>query len=95
VSQTLQNVVLFTDQQQRNRASYRDLMGTAKSIVQMDDEIARVEANIASLGQRCNAGILEKSSLNVGLLESSVKAYGAVISPFIHDWEGGYSWHMG
>ncbi|MCJ1249914.1 hypothetical protein MMC30_007140 [Trapelia coarctata] len=54
-------------------ASYRDLLGTAESIVTMDEEIGHVEGNLGDLGKRCNARLLEKSGSNLTLLERSIK----------------------
>lgn len=47
------------------RASYRDLLGTAESIIEMDGEVHDVEAYIGEIGQRCNTRVLEKKGANL------------------------------
>lgn len=40
--------------------SYRDLLGTAERIIDMDGQIQLVESNMADIGRRCNTRRLEK-----------------------------------
>ena len=40
--------------------SYRDLLGTAERIIEMDEQIQLVESNMADIGRRCNTRRLEK-----------------------------------
>ena len=62
----------------RNRASYRDLLGTANSIVGMDEQIGHVERYLGDLGRMCNTRILEKSLSNLDLLGGSIEGGGAI-----------------
>ncbi|KAK3646615.1 hypothetical protein LTR56_000519 [Elasticomyces elasticus] len=36
-------------------ASYRDLLGTAERIIEMDEQIKTVESNLSDIGRKCNA----------------------------------------
>ena len=47
------------------RASYRDLLGTADSIIEMDSQMHQVESYLATMGIKCNARLLERSGGNV------------------------------
>jgi len=40
-------------------ASYRDLLGTAESIIQMDGRMQDVEVHLGSMSSKCNARLLE------------------------------------
>ncbi|USW49523.1 Putative oligomeric Golgi complex subunit 1 protein [Septoria linicola] len=40
-------------------ASYRDLLGTAERIIDMDEQIQNVELNMADIGRKCNTRKLE------------------------------------
>ena len=62
----------------RNSASYRDLLGTANSIVEMDEQIGHVEAYLGDLGKRCNTTLLGKSVSNLSLLGGSIEGGGAI-----------------
>ncbi|KAK4695720.1 conserved oligomeric Golgi complex subunit 1, partial [Lecanoromycetidae sp. Uapishka_2] len=46
-------------------ASYRDLLGTAESIIEMDGQMHKVEAYMGETGQRCNTRLLEKKGTNL------------------------------
>ena len=50
------------------RNSYRDLLGTAESIVHMDEEMRRAENYLSDIGRRCNTRVLEKSLENEALI---------------------------
>lgn len=41
-------------------ASYRDLLGTAERIIEMDDQVQTVENYLGDIGQKCNARTVEK-----------------------------------
>jgi conserved oligomeric Golgi complex subunit 1 len=41
-------------------ASYRDLLGTAERIIEMDGQITTVEEQLSDIGRRCNAPTLER-----------------------------------
>lgn len=55
-------------------ASYRDLLGTAESIIVMDKEMHDVEAYMGELGRRCNTRILEKKGSNLRRWNEAVEA---------------------
>lgn len=44
--------------------SYRDLLGTAEKIIEMDSQMQRVEGNLAGIGRRCDYRVIERSSEN-------------------------------
>ena len=58
------------------RASYRDLLGTAESIIEMDGEMHDVEAYIGEIGQRCNTRLLEKKGANLRSWTGKIEAPG-------------------
>ncbi|KAL2373932.1 hypothetical protein RJ035_004065 [Blastomyces gilchristii] len=41
---------------------YRELLGTAQTIVEMNDEIQEVETKLSSIGRRCNPRLIENKS---------------------------------
>lgn len=41
-------------------ASYRDLLGTAERIIEMDDQVQTVEDYLGDIGKKCNARTVEK-----------------------------------
>ena len=43
-----------------HRASYRNLLGTAERIIEMDDTMQQVEATISRLGQKCSSRAIER-----------------------------------
>lgn len=49
--------------------SYRDLLGTAERIIDMDRQIQVVESGLSDIGRRCNSNILERSDTNYTKLE--------------------------
>lgn len=57
-------------------ASYRDLLGTAERIVEMDEQIQSVEAHLGDMGRKCNARMVERIGTNYGRL-SREKSFGA------------------
>ena len=46
------------------RASYRDLLGTAESIIEMDGQIHDVESLIGDIGVKCNTRLMERKTAN-------------------------------
>ena len=46
-------------------ASYRDLLGTAESIIDMGGQMNDVETYMGQIGKRCNTRILEKKDSNL------------------------------
>ena len=59
-----------------NSASYRDLLGTAESIIEMDGQIQQVENCLGNMGKRCNARLLEKKGSNLHTWNGQVGAAG-------------------
>ncbi|KAH9843432.1 conserved oligomeric Golgi complex subunit 1-like [Teratosphaeria destructans] len=47
-------------------ASYRDLLGTAERIIEMDEHIRQVEDGLGHIGSRCNARVVERIGENHG-----------------------------
>ncbi|OJD36471.1 vps51 vps67 [Diplodia corticola] len=45
-------------------ASYRDLLGTAERIIEMDSQMQRVESTLGVIGQRCNSRRMESITKN-------------------------------
>ena len=56
--------------------SYRDLLGTAESIIEMDGQMQQVEATLGDLGRRCNTRMVERKGSNLRRLARAVKATG-------------------
>lgn len=53
-----------------HRASYRDLLGTAERIIEMDHQIQDVDATLGVIGRKCNSRRVDKIAQNYsGLLE--------------------------
>ncbi|KAL9625966.1 MAG: hypothetical protein Q9204_007694, partial [Flavoplaca sp. TL-2023a] len=67
-------------------ASYRDLLGTAESIIQMDGQMQQVESYIGDMGMRCNSRLLEKKAANLRAWDSDSKARGTVTTS---EWSSG------
>lgn len=45
-------------------ASYRDLLGTAEKIIEMDEQMQTAESHMVDIGRRCNARTLERVAEN-------------------------------
>lgn len=58
------------------RASYRDLLRTAESIVEMDENIHRVEANLSDVSRKCNSKVIDGIARNYGDFERQRKVSG-------------------
>ncbi|KAG5297061.1 Vps51 superfamily domain-containing protein [Histoplasma ohiense] len=50
---------------------YRELLGTAQTIVEMNDEIQEVETNLSNISRRCNPRLVEKK-LDVAVIDEGV-----------------------
>ena len=64
-------------------ASYRDLLGTAERIIEMDQQMETVESNLGDIGRRCNARTVERIAENGAQMRKSLNAregdkYGAM-----------------
>ncbi|KAL8796064.1 MAG: hypothetical protein Q9195_001640 [Heterodermia aff. obscurata] len=55
-------------------ASYRDLLGTAESIIEMDGKMQEVEVHLGDIGARCNTRLLEKKISNLRQWDTAVGA---------------------
>ena len=51
--------------------SYRDLLGTAERIIEMDGQMQLAEGNLAGIGRRCDYRVVERSRNNLGRLGKS------------------------
>ncbi|KAK3671090.1 hypothetical protein LTR78_009051 [Recurvomyces mirabilis] len=49
-------------------ASYRDLLGTAERIIEMDGQMRGVEGELGEVGRRCDGGRIERIGVNFGRL---------------------------
>lgn len=49
-------------------ARYRDLLGTAEAIVEMNCEIQQVEENLIGIGRKCNPREIEKKAEHLNRL---------------------------
>ena len=65
----------ISDNQTRLRSlvgtSYRDLLGTAERIIEMDSQMQRVEGNLAGIGRKCDYRVVERSRENSANLKNS------------------------
>ncbi|PGH31712.1 hypothetical protein GX50_05491 [[Emmonsia] crescens] len=50
---------------------YRELLGTAQTIVEMNDEIQEVETKLSNIGRRCNPRLIERK-LDIGVVDEGV-----------------------
>jgi hypothetical protein len=51
--------------------SYRDLLGTAERIIEMDSQMQSVEGNLAGIGRRCDYRVVERSRENSASLKKA------------------------
>ncbi|KAL8771268.1 MAG: hypothetical protein Q9209_003173 [Squamulea sp. 1 TL-2023] len=58
--------------------SYRDLLGTAESIIEMNEQMQQVESYLSDMGIRCNSRLLDKKAANFRAWDSDSKATGTV-----------------
>ncbi|KAL8863465.1 MAG: hypothetical protein Q9178_000146 [Gyalolechia marmorata] len=67
-------------------ASYRDLLGTAESIIEMDGQMQQVESYLGDMGRRCNSRLLEKKAVNLKALGKDGRTIAKilVISRLLH-----------
>ncbi|KAK3719722.1 hypothetical protein LTR37_004259 [Vermiconidia calcicola] len=55
-------------------ASYRDLLGTAESIIEMDQQMETVETNLGDIGRKCNARTIERIGNNHSRMRKTLDA---------------------
>lgn len=58
--------------------SYRDLLGTAESIVEMDGEMQHVESYFVDMGRKCDSRLLEKKISNLRSWNGEMRAKGTL-----------------
>jgi uncharacterized membrane protein len=60
-----------------SRASYRDLLGTAERIIEMDEKMQQVEYTLGQVGQHCNSRVVEKMFVNYGKMDEHLQIHSA------------------
>ena len=63
------------------RASYRDLLGTAESIIDMDGKMRRVETLMGDIGTKCNTRLIDRKNANLHAWDKHVSANGRIQGP--------------
>lgn len=58
--------------------SYRDLLGTAESIIEMDGEMQQVESYFVDMGRKCDSRLLEKKISNLRSWDAEIGAKGTL-----------------
>lgn len=58
-------------------ARYRDLLGTAETIVEMNGEIHEVEENLVGIGRKCNPRAIEKKAEQLNRLRHDISEKGS------------------
>lgn len=53
-------------------ASYRDLLGTAEKIIEMDEQMQAVEGHLGDIGRKCNARAVERASENLARMKTAL-----------------------
>lgn len=56
---------------------YRELVGTAETIVTMNNEIQEIESILADIGRRCNPRLVEKKHLHARQMRNDAAEKGA------------------
>jgi hypothetical protein len=66
--------------------SYRDLLGTAERIIEMDSQMQEVEVILGQAAQKCNSGAVERIFQNFGRFqaEKSLKSMTATYHSMQH-----------
>ncbi|KAF2085730.1 hypothetical protein K490DRAFT_45822 [Saccharata proteae CBS 121410] len=54
-------------------ASYRDLLGTAERIIEMDGQMQDVETTLSLVGQKCNSRAIDRINKNYAALSASIQ----------------------
>ena len=60
------------------RTSYRDLLGTAESIIEMNGEMQQVESFFVDMGTKCDSRLLEKKISNLRAWNGEIRAKGTL-----------------
>lgn len=64
---------------------YRELVGTAETIVEMNKEIQDVEATLTDVGRRCNPRLVEKKHLHARQMKSDTTGSGKIACQKLRD----------
>jgi len=67
-------------------ASYRDLLGTAESIIEMNGQMQKVETYIGDIGQKCNTRLLERKGENLQTWNQEAGARGDDLDEDSNTW---------
>lgn len=59
-----------------SRTRYRELVGTAETIVAMNKEIQEVESVLVDVGRRCNPRLVEKKHLHARQMKNDAAEKG-------------------
>ena len=73
-------VIAIADLMRSHSASYRDLLGTAESIIEMGSQMHEVESYMGEIGRRCDTRILDKKTSNLEKWTEEVEAPSTNIS---------------
>lgn len=65
-----------------SRTRYRELVGTAETIVAMNKEIQEVESVLTDVGRRCNPRLVEKKHLHARQMKSDAAEKGMGLAIF-------------
>lgn len=68
-----------------HRVSYRSLLDTAETIIDMEVRMGQVETKLSKVGQSCNSRRLEKISNNAGKMDIHTRSRG---QSFVLHWKG-------
>jgi division protein CdvB (Snf7/Vps24/ESCRT-III family) len=63
------------------RTSYRSLLDTAETIIDMEVRMEQVESKLARVGQSCNARGLDRISRNALKMDTHTRSRGQSLSP--------------
>jgi division protein CdvB (Snf7/Vps24/ESCRT-III family) len=64
-----------------HRTSYRSLLDTAETIIDMEVRMEQVESNLARVGRSCNPRGLERISNNAVKMDANTRSRGQSFSP--------------
>jgi hypothetical protein len=56
-----------------HRVSYRDLLGTAERIIEMDSQMHEVDITLGQAAQKCNSGAVDRIFKNYGKFQNENK----------------------
>lgn len=62
-----------------SRTSYRSLLDTAETIIDMEIRMDQVESKLSTVGQHCSSRGLERISSNASKMDSHIRSHGQSI----------------